>query len=194
MEITTSTVDARLAELLAEQAYREGAIVLSSGRESDFYLDAKQVTYHPAGVELVGQAVLQRIGSEPIDAVGGPTLGADAIVVSTVLAARREGRSISGFIVRKEPKRHGLARWIEGVMPLPGARVAIVEDIATSGASALKAAGVARDQGLEVAVIVPLVDREEGAAEAIHAAGHAFRPVLTITQIRDAARRLRLRG
>lgn len=187
MESTTETVDARLAELLAEHAYREGAVILSSGRRSDYYLDAKQVTYHPAGVELVGEAVLSRIGSEAIDAVGGLTLGADAIVVSTVMAARRQGRSVAGFIVRKEPKGHGLERWIEGVMPRPGARVAIVEDIATSGGSALKAAGIAREQGLEVAVVVPLVDREEGAGAAIRDAGLAFRPVLTISQIRDVA-------
>lgn len=70
MESTTETVDARLAELLAEHAYREGTVVLSSGRRSEYYLDAKQVTYHPAGVELVGEAVLSRIESEPIDAVG----------------------------------------------------------------------------------------------------------------------------
>lgn len=190
MESTTETVDARLAELLAQHAYREGAVVLSSGRRSEFYLDAKQVTYHPAGVELIGEAVLSRIGSAPIDAVGGLTLGADAIVVSTVMAARRQGRSITGFIVRKEPKGHGLERWIEGVMPPPAASVAIVEDVATSGASALKAAGIARDQGLDVSVIVPLVDREEGAGDAIRAAGLAFRPVLTITQIRAAASRL----
>lgn len=191
MESRTQAAQARLAGLLAEHAYREGEVVLASGRRSGFYLDAKKVTYHPDGVEPVGDAVLARMRPDRIGAVGGLTLGADAIVISTVLAARREGLSIPGFIVRKEPKRHGLQRWIEGVMPPAGTRVAIVEDVVTSGGSALKAAGIARDAGLDVVLVIALVDREEGAAETIRKAGLEFRPVLTITEIRDAAHRPR---
>lgn len=176
-----------LLSLLARLAYREGDVILASGRRSAFYLDAKRVTYHPDGVELVGNAVLERIRGYQPAGVGGPTMGADAIVASTVWAARLAGTPLPGFIVRKEAKRHGLQRWLEGVVPPPGSRVALVEDVVTSGDSVLRAADAVEAEGLEVAVIVALVDREEGAAGAISARGIDFRPVYTLEDVRGAA-------
>jgi len=177
----------RLIGLLAQKSYREGDFALSSGVRSDFYLDAKLVTYHPDGVRLVGHAILDALEGFSVEAVGGLTMGADAIVASTVWAALESGRKIPGFVVRKEPKKHGLQKWIEGVSP-QGLRVAIVDDVITSGKSVLKAVEAAREAGAEVVVVVGLVDREEGGARAIQDHGVAFRSVCTIAEIRAAAK------
>lgn len=180
----------KLVELLAVRSYREGDVQLASGRRSSAYIDAKQVTYDPEGFALAGRAVYEIIAGYGVAGVGGLTMGADAIVCATLSAAAAAGDRIPGFIVRKEPKKHGLQKWIEGIQPPPGSRVAIVEDVVTSGGSALKAVAVAREAGLEVAVVVPLVDREEGGREAVEAEGLVFRPVCTMSQVREAARRL----
>ena len=176
-----------LIALLAEHAYQEGEIVLSSGKTSNVYLDAKQVTYHCDGVEPVGYAILEIIGMYDVAAVGGLTMGADAIVSSTVWAAKLLGVPLSGFVGRKEPKKHGLHKLLEGVVPPPGSRVAIVDDVVTSGGSILQAVEAARRSRLEVAVVVPLVDREEGGEEAVRKEGIPFRPICTLTEIREAS-------
>jgi orotate phosphoribosyltransferase len=177
-----------LVKLLARIAYRKGDFVLSSGRHSDFYLDAKRVTYRPDAVELVGRAVLELIKPFGVTAVGGLTMGADAIVLSTVWASRATEAPLDGFIVRKEPKRHGLQKWIEGVLPAPGSRVAIVDDVVTSGDSVLSAVRAAGEEGLSAAVVVALVDREEGGAQRFASEDIPFRPVCTLKQVRAYAR------
>lgn len=174
-----------LIRLLASRAYREGEFTLSSGRKSSFYLDAKQVTYDPAGIRLVGAAVYSLIAPFRVQAVGGLTMGADAIVASVVFVSAERGNPIPGFIVRKEAKLHGLQKTIEGVFP-PGARCAIVEDTMTTGASALRAVEAVREAGGEVAVVVALVDRQEGGAAAIEHEGIEFRAVTTVAKIREA--------
>jgi orotate phosphoribosyltransferase len=174
-----------LVRLLASRAYREGEFTLSSGRKSNFYLDAKQVTYDPEGIRLVGAAVYSLIAPYGVQAVGGLTMGADAIVAGVVFVSGERGTPIPGFIVRKEVKQHGLQKRIEGVFP-PGARVAVVEDVLTSGGSALRAVDAVREAGGEVAVVVALVDRQEGGAAAIEREGIPFRAVTTITEIREA--------
>ncbi len=179
------TGNAELAALLARLAYREGEFVLSSGRTSSFYLDAKQVTYHPEGVGPVGRAVLAIAREFGAEAVGGPTMGADAIVAATVWASKDTDAPLTGFVVRKEGKRHGLQKWIEGVSP-EGRRVALVEDVVTTGGSVLRAVEAVRDAGAEVAVVVALVDREEGGREALEEAGIPFRAVATLSEVRAA--------
>jgi orotate phosphoribosyltransferase len=175
----------QLVALLARLSYREGDFVLSSGARSTFYLDAKQVTYHPEGVEIVGTAVARLALEHRAQAIGGLTMGADAIVMNAVWASRHEATPLTGFIVRKEPKGHGLKKWIEGVSPV-GKRVAIVDDVVTSGASLLRAVEASRDVGAEVVLAIGLVDREEGGAAAIAAAGVPFRAVCTLSEIRSA--------
>ena len=177
----------KLAELLAQLAYREGDFQLSSGRKSDFYLDAKQVTYHPDGVQCVGRAVLDLIETHNIEAVGGLTMGADAIVTSVVWASIERARPIPGFVVRKEPKAHGLNKGLEGIAP-KGKRVAIVDDVITTGDSVIKAVKVAQDMGAEVALVVALVDREEGGRENIEQLGVPFLSVCTVSEIRQITR------
>lgn len=174
-----------LTALLARDAYREGEFELSSGRASSYYLDAKQVTYSPRGAQLVGEAVLAAIREFDVEAVGGLTLGADAIVASTVVASAGTANPIPGFIVRKQAKEHGLERGIEGVSPA-GKRVAIVDDVITSGGSALLAVDAAKAAGATVAVVVALVDREEGGVDNITEAGVAFRAICSVTDVREA--------
>jgi len=175
----------QLAALLARLSYREGDFTLASGAKSNFYLDAKQVTYHPDGVELVGHAVVRLAQDFGADAVGGPTLGADAIVLATVYASAKSGHPLSGFIVRKEAKKYGLGKWVEGIDPR-GKKVVIVEDVITSGGSLLKAVEHVREAGAEIVVATAVVDREQGGAAAIEAAGIPFRPLCTISQVRAA--------
>jgi orotate phosphoribosyltransferase len=173
----------QLAALLARLSYREGDFTLSSGAKSNFYLDAKQVTYHPDGVELVGNAVLTLATEFGAQAVGGPTLGADAIVLATVYASAKSAHPLSGFIVRKEAKPHGLGKWVEGVDP-KGKKVVIVEDVITSGGSLLAAVDRVREAGAEIVVATAVVDREQGGAAAIEAAGIPCRPLCTISEVR----------
>lgn len=175
-----------LVSLLQQKSYQEGDFTLSSGAKSTFYLDAKQVSYDPAGIALVGEAMMALVEEFNIEAVGGLTMGADAIVAGTVYASGKAGRPIPGFVVRKESKQHGLGKRVEGVNP-KGRRVVIVDDVITSGGSAIKAADAAREAGATVVLIVGLVDREQGGGEAIRAAGMEFRALATLSEIRAAA-------
>ena len=183
----TTTTD-QLAALFATYSYREGDFTLSSGAKSTFYLDAKQVTYRPEGVALVGQAVLEAARGFNVEGVGGMTMGADAIVLSAVWASQVARAPLTGFIVRKEAKGHGTQQFIEGVHP-KGQVVAIVDDVITSGGSALKAAERVEAAGAKVAVIIGLVDRLQGGGGAIEARGIAFRAACTIEDVRAAFRK-----
>ena len=174
---------AQFVALLREKAYREGDFLLSSGARSDFYLDAKQVTYDPHGIALVGALMMELVREFRIEAVGGLTMGADAIVAGTVLASAHSTTPVSGFVVRKEPKQHGLSKQVEGVNP-NGKRVAIVDDVITSAASALKAMEVARAAGAHVVLVVGVVDREQGGAAMLAKHGVEFRALATISEIR----------
>ncbi|MDE3153154.1 MAG: orotate phosphoribosyltransferase [Gemmatimonadota bacterium] len=173
-----------LAALLARLSYREGDFTLASGAKSSFYLDAKQVTYHPDGAVLVGKAVWELAREFDADAVGGPTLGADAIVSNAVYASAGTGRPLTGFIVRKEAKQHGLGKAVEGIDPR-GKRVVIVEDVITSGGSLLRAVEHIRDAGAEIVVATAVVDREAGGRGALEAAGIPYRPLCTLAEVRE---------
>jgi orotate phosphoribosyltransferase len=175
----------QLAALLARLSYQEGDFTLASGARSKFYLDAKQVTYHPEGAALVGASVCELAREFGADAVGGPTLGADAIVSNAVVVSNATDHPLTGFIVRKEAKQHGLGKWIEGVNP-KGRKIVFVEDVVTSGGSLLKAVDHVREAGGEIVVATSVVDREQGGRAAIEAAGIPFRPLCTLSQVRAA--------
>ena len=175
-----------LVKIIRELSYEEREVTLASGRKSNFYFDGKQTTLHARGGLLVGKAFWQEVKqfAGPIHGVGGLTLGADPIATATSIAARLDGNEVHAFIIRKEPKGHGTGQWLEGRKNLPpGSRVVIVEDVTTTGGSSMKAVERAREEGLEVVGIVTLVDREEGAREAIEGAELALRAVLTRTQV-----------
>jgi orotate phosphoribosyltransferase len=162
---------ARLLDLMRRLAFERRAVTLSSGKASDFYIDSKQAVLTAEGHFLVGQllyALVERHAPE-IEAAGGLTMGADPLASALSLVSHIAGRPRAAFYVRKEAKGHGTGSFLEGTRSLRrGMRVAILEDVITTGASALRAIERARAHGLEVAHVFALVDRdEEGGREAL---------------------------
>ena len=165
----------RLRQILLSKSYEKRMVTLASGKTSDFYFDGKQTTLDPEGSALTGRLFFDAIESSGrrVEAIGGPTLGADPIVTAISLTSQLKGRPIPAFIVRKEPKKHGTAAWIEGEKNLrPGMQVALVEDVITSGASLLKAVEKVERAGYFVSLVLAIVDREEGGAEKIRGQGY----------------------
>lgn len=165
---------ARLLDLLTARSYAKRRVVLSSGRESDFYIDCKKTVLTAEGHWLVGRLLFAEIHrrAPSVRGVGGLTLGADPLVSAVSLVSHLARRPLAAFIVRKEPKGHGTGQWLEGRDAFDaGDEVAILEDVVTTGGSALKAAERARAEGLSPVAVFALVDRSEGGREAIEAAG-----------------------
>jgi len=167
----TESLQTRLRELLLEKAYLTGDFILTSGKRSDHYFDCKRVTLNAEGLAVASELLVEKLRAAGIAAIGGLAIGADPIVAGVVASSWRLGYPVQGFIVRKEPKKHGTSRWIEGSVE-QGARVAIVDDVATSGSSIIKAIETSRAEGLEPVVAYTLVDREEGGAKRIASEGH----------------------
>ncbi len=168
----------RLLELFTELAYEKRKVTLSSGKESDFYIDTKQASLTAEGHYLVGRLVLAEIRAHfaGAQAVGGMTMGADPIASAVSLTSWLQASPLPAFYVRKEPKGHGTNQWLEGKKGLPvPAQVVVVEDVVTTGASTLKAIERCRVEGLHVLGVVALVDREEGGREAVEKAGVELR-------------------
>jgi orotate phosphoribosyltransferase len=176
----------RLLELLRTLSFERRKVVLASGKESDFYVDCKRTTLTAEGHALVGRVLLERVRRVvPLPrGVGGLTLGADPIASAIAHASfleweRAEGPgglhppgTIDAFVVRKEPKGHGTGQWIEGRRTIPdGSRVVVIEDVVTTGGSALKAIERCRIEHLVPVACLALVDRQEGGREAIEAQG-----------------------
>lgn len=181
--------DAQRAELIAllrERSFRRGSFTLASGRQSDFYVDARPTTMSARGLTLIGALGLDAIrgaGWQP-QLVGGLTLGADPVAYAIAVASDRSPPRMDGFTVRKDAKQHGTGRQIEGPFR-PGARVVVVEDVITTGGSALRAIEVVRREGGQVDGLLAVVDRQEGGLEAITAAGC---PVVVLVRLQDLAR------
>lgn len=176
----------RLKNLLLRLSYERREVILASGQKSNFYFDGKQTSLHPEGACLLGELLYEAVRAFPekIDAVGGPTLGADPLVTAVAMISHQKNDPIPAFIIRKEPKKHGTGQWLEGVKNLPeGASVAILEDVVTSGGSSLEAVSKAREYGLKVVGVVSIVDREQGGAEAILAAGLKFSALFTKAEL-----------
>ncbi|HEY3358177.1 MAG TPA: orotate phosphoribosyltransferase [Polyangia bacterium] len=161
---------ARLLDLLRRLSYQEREVVLASGKKSNFYIDCRQTVLTAEGHFLTGwllNALLAREAPE-VAAVGGPTMGADPLCSATSFASYLAARPLNAFYIRKEPKGHGTGQYIEGLKTIaPGTKVAILEDVVTTGASTLTAITRARDAGLEVVRVCVLVDRQEGGREAV---------------------------
>lgn len=174
----------RLEELLLERSVERGDFVLSSGARSAYYIDCRRTTMSAEGQVLVGEAGLNAIREAGwmAEAVGGLTMGADPVAYAVAAASFRTPPIIDAFSVRKEAKAHGTGRRIEGNFG-PGARVVIVEDVITSGGSALQAAAAVTKAGGTVAGVLALVDREQGGREKIEEAGYAVVAVTTATRL-----------
>ena len=154
---------ADLQQLLAERSAQRGRFTLSSGRESTLYIDARLTTMSPEGLVLIGQLGLHALTEAEwhVQSLGGLTLGADPVAYAISYASALAGRPIRAFTVRKEPKAHGTQRLIEGPFQL-GDRVSIIEDVITTGASALRAIKAVREAGGQVIGVLAVVDRDEG--------------------------------
>ncbi len=173
----------RLKLILKENSILRGKFKLSSGKESNYYIDARLTTLHPEGVYLAGKIFLDAISKDSeIQAVGGPTMGADPIVGSILAQSYQKGRPLRGFLVRKEEKQHGTVKLIEGNLR-SGDKVAIVEDVATTGGSILKAIEAAEGTGAIVKKVLVIVDREEGARKTLEDMGYEFFSIFTIGEL-----------
>src|SRR4028118_1443104 len=172
----------RLLDLLCEFAYREGDFVLSSGQKSSYYINCKPVTLHAEGALATGRLLLSMLSSD-VEAVGGLTLGADPIVTAVSVVSALEGRSIPALIVRKETKGHGTMAYIEGPQLPEGTNVAVLEDVVTTGKSAMQAVERLRGAGYQVDRVLSLIDREQGGAEFYRSVGLDFETVFTINDL-----------
>ena len=159
---------ADLLRQITDKAVVHGKVVLSSGREADWYVDLRRITLDADAAPLVGQVMLETTADLEFDAVGGLTLGADPVAAAMLHAAAGQGRRLDAFVVRKEGKAHGLQRRIEGP-DVAGRRVLAVEDTSTTGASVLTAVDALREAGAEVVGVAVIVER--GAAGAVRDRG-----------------------
>jgi len=177
-----------LTRLIRRLSYREGDFTLASGKKSKFYVDLKNTTLHPEGAFLIGECAYELLAHQKlaVGGVGGLTLGADPLATAVSLAARARGAIWPAYIVRKEPKDHGTARYIEGTENLkPGASLVVLEDVVTTGGSSLKAIERLREAGYKPEVVLTVVDREQGGAEAFAAAGVKYLALTTLKKVSD---------
>ena len=153
-----------LLKMLKEKAYRKGGVKLSSGKTSEHYVNCKPVTLTGRGLTLASLLMLMHVKT---DYVAGLTLGADPLVSGVALVSALDNRLVNGLIVRKEPKGHGTQAWIEGLLPRERTNITVLEDVITTGGSAIKAVEKLRDAGYVVNRVVSIIDRQEdGEADA----------------------------
>jgi orotate phosphoribosyltransferase len=183
------TTHDRLISILAERSARRGQFTLASGRQSTLYIDARLTTMSPDGLALIGPLALAalRQSSWQVDAIGGLTLGADPISYAIAYASASSDAPLRAFTVRKEAKAHGTGRLIEGPFR-EGDRVAVVEDVITTGGSALRAVEAIRAAGGSVSGVIALVDREEGGRAALEDVGLS---VIVLARTSEIVGRLR---
>lgn len=168
-----------LIDLVRERALKFGDFTLASGKKAKFYLDCKQITLDSAGAKLIGEGILDLLGSPLPKAVGGMAIGADPITAAVITIAGVRGQSIKGILVRKESKKHGTQQFIEGPVS-PGDEVVIVEDVVTTGGSSLEAIEKCEAFGLKVKRVIAIIDRLEGGANAFTSRGYSFASLLSI--------------
>lgn len=170
----------RLLKLLERDALKRGKFVLSSGKESAYYLDGRVITLTPEGAYLVARIILEMVKGRGIDAVGGPTLGADPIVGALAAVSHIQEVPLQTFIVRKAAKEHGTQRRIEGPALPKRARVLLVDDVATTGKALIEAKEALAQEGVTVDAALVIVDRCEGARQALAQEGLRLESIFTI--------------
>ncbi|BAT71141.1 orotate phosphoribosyltransferase [Thermosulfidibacter takaii ABI70S6] len=178
----------RLIELLREKSFMysdKPIFKLASGKLSNYYINCKPTTMDPEGLYLVGNLLYEVVKDWNITAAGGLTMGADPLAYALAYTSYFKKDLIKAFVIRKEPKDHGTRKLIEGPVE-PGERVAILEDVITTGGSTLKAIKAAKDFGLEIAGVIALVDREEGGKENVEREGYKVISLITKTELISA--------
>ncbi len=176
--MSKSASRARLHEIIRKRSFGRGEITLASGRKSDFYFNLKPTMLDPEGASLLAELTFDALKDDGLDYVGGLEMGAVPLAGAIAQLSWIKGHPIAAFFVRKKPKEHGARLAVEGLAEgesLQGKRVVIVEDVTTTGGSALKAVEAVRDAGGEIALVFTMVDRDEGATETFSQAGIPFR-------------------
>lgn len=179
---------ARLIDIIKARSFQSGKeIKLASGRTSTYYFNMKPTMLDAEGAHTIATLILEAIAGMKPDLVGGLEMGAVPIASAVAAVSRAEGRPVNAFFVRKQAKEHGTQSLVEGLPAgdsMSGKRVVIVEDVTTTGGSAIKAAEALRAEGAEIVGVVTIVDREEGAGDAFAAAGLTLTPLLTLTDFK----------
>ena len=172
----------RLLALIKAKAIVRGKVILSSGREADYYVDLRRITLDGEAAPLVGLVMNEMTKGLDFDAVGGLTLGADPVATAMLHASAAAGRRLDAFVVRKSGKAHGLQQRIEGPS-IKGRRVLIVEDTTTTGASPMDAVAAAREEGAEVVAVATIADRATGAGEKLEAQGLTYVSAYSLAEL-----------
>jgi orotate phosphoribosyltransferase len=180
MKEELSVLKSKLLALLEKEALKRGKFILSSGKESNYYLDGRVITLTPEGAYLVASIILEFIKDKDIEAVGGPTLGADPIVGALAALSHINKFPLKTFIVRKSAKAHGAGRQIEGPALQKGAKVILVDDVATTGKALIEAKEALDREGIIVQEAIVIVDRKEGAKDNLSKAGLSLLSIFTI--------------
>lgn len=172
----------QLFEILKTKAFFRGKFILSSGKESSFYLDARLVSLSPAGAYLTGKIMLDMIKDDEVSAIGGPTLGADPMVGAIASLSHQANKPINTFIIRKQPKPHGKQQQVEGPELKEGSSVVIIDDVATTGKAFLESIEVLHKMNIKIKKAICIIDRNEGAREALAKHGVPLCPIFTINE------------
>lgn len=184
---STASDRATLLELIIRQAIVHGRVVLSSGRQADYYVDLRRITLDGAAAPLVGRVMRALTADLDVDAVGGLTMGADPVAAAMLHAAAAAGDRIDAFVVRKAEKAHGLQQRIEGPS-VAGRRVLVVEDTSTTGSSPLTAVQACLQAGAEVVAVAVIADRDSGARQRIEEQGLIYRAAYGLADLGLAGR------
>jgi len=168
-----------LLKMLKKDAFLKKKIKLSSGKISNFYIDVRKVSLNSKGIYLISSLVLGIVKSLKVDAIGGPTLGADPIVSGVCLLAYKKKIPLKGFLIRKNPKKHGHQKLIEGQVIKPYEKVVIVDDVATSGSSLIKSIKILEKEKIKIVGAITVIDRQEGAGENLAALGCPLKSLFT---------------
>jgi len=186
-----TTIRQKLLDMLCNLAYREGNFVLSSGQSSSYYINGKYVTLDPLGALIIGRLLLSML-PEDTEGVAGLTLGADPIVTAVSVVSAYENRPIPALIIRKQAKGHGTMSYIEGPVLEANAKIVVLEDVVTTGASAMMAVNRLREAGYQVNQIFALVDREQGGKEFYEKEGILFESIFTISDLQENLKNISL--
>jgi len=177
-----SVLKSRLLELVNKHAVVHGDFILTSGARSTYYIDGKLLSLMPEGLNVLARVILEMIKGDPVDAIGGLTLGADPIIGAVAALSHDAGRPLAGLIVRKEKSSHGREKRIEGPLK-PGMSVVIIEDVVTTGSSSFKAIEALKEADCRIVKVIAIVDRLAGGGEAFAAQGYRFEPIFTLKDL-----------